>query len=75
MIKKIVLWVLWTFIRGLEMIGISVLIVGVITLVIGISSSLIWWGMENGEYLILASIVTGCIFIFGLIFRGVGRIL
>ena len=75
MFKKIILWIMWTFIRGFEMIGISVAIIGFVLIIVGLASALIWWGCTNGEYLILVGIVASCIFMFGIIYRFVGRII
>lgn len=74
-IKKILLWIMFTFIRGFEMIGIALFILGFAIGFISLSSVLIWWAIINREYLILAEIITGCIFIFGLTFRLAGMII
>lgn len=69
MIKRVLLWIMWTFIKGFEIIGISTIVLGFMAGLTGVTGVLIWWGWKNGEYLILVSIITGCIFICGLIFR------
>jgi hypothetical protein len=71
----IIKWIGWTFIRGIEMIGISVLILSFVAGLTGLAGILIWYALESKEYLILTGIVVGCIFIFGLIFRGVEKLL
>jgi len=69
MIKKTALWILWTFIKGFKIIGISILMLGFMAGLIGIIIILVWWGIKNKEYLILSSIIVNCIFIYGLIYR------
>ena len=67
-------WILWTFVKGLEFISISIITLGLTALLVGLASVLIWYGLISKEYLILSEIIVGCIFIFGLIFRAVWEI-